>query len=218
MPPVNDPKGVHRPVMARCTEEVRLGGRDDREAVMRKLVVAAMGTAALLLAPANADAKAKHTTCNDDKLVTDYSTNYHAVARLHGPRAPGRNIRKWGLSNGRKSTCGHIRRSLDTLRSLRMPVRAATLVTTGPPPQPPAGTQTVHAGGTLASIAQCESGGNPSTNTGNGFYGKYQFTQSTWQSVGGSGNPAYASEAEQDKRAAMLYAREGPGPWPVCGR
>jgi hypothetical protein len=74
------------------------------------------------------------------------------------------------------------------------------------------------AGGTLSSIAACESGGDPSANTGNGFYGKYQFTQSTWASVGGSGNPAAASEAEQDHRAAMLYAREGSSPWPVCGR
>jgi hypothetical protein len=71
---------------------------------------------------------------------------------------------------------------------------------------------------TLEAIARCESGGNPRTNTGNGFYGKYQFTMQTWQSVGGSGNPAAASEAEQNQRAAMLYAREGASPWPVCGR
>ena len=61
----------------------------------------------------------------------------------------------------------------------------------------------------LQAIAACESGGNPSTNTGNGFYGKYQFTQATWQSVGGTGNPAAASEAEQDRRAAKLYAQAG---------
>jgi len=70
----------------------------------------------------------------------------------------------------------------------------------------------------LEAIAACESGGNPSTNTGNGFYGKYQFTQSTWSSVGGTGNPATASEAEQDRRAAMLYSQQGSTPWPVCGR
>ena len=69
----------------------------------------------------------------------------------------------------------------------------------------------------LQAIAACESGGNPSTDTGNGFYGKYQFTQATWQSVGGTGNPAAASEAEQDRRAAMLYARTGASSWPVCG-
>jgi hypothetical protein len=71
---------------------------------------------------------------------------------------------------------------------------------------------------TMQAIAQCESGGNPATDTGNGFYGKYQFTLETWQAVGGTGNPAHASEAEQDRRAAALYAQAGPSPWPVCGR
>ena len=71
---------------------------------------------------------------------------------------------------------------------------------------------------TLQAIAACESGGNPATDTGNGFYGKYQFTLPTWAAVGGTGNPARASEAEQDRRATMLYAREGASPWPVCGR
>jgi hypothetical protein len=79
-------------------------------------------------------------------------------------------------------------------------------------------TMNVSASPTLEAIAACESGGNPGTNTGNGFYGKFQFTQSTWESVGGSGNPAAASEAEQNQRAATLYAREGSSPWPVCGR
>jgi hypothetical protein len=71
---------------------------------------------------------------------------------------------------------------------------------------------------TLEAIAACESGGNPSTDTGNGFYGKYQFTMETWQSVGGTGNPAAASEGEQNRRAAKLYASAGASPWPVCGR
>jgi hypothetical protein len=71
---------------------------------------------------------------------------------------------------------------------------------------------------TLQAIAACESGGNPATDTGNGFYGKYQFDLQTWAAVGGSGNPAHASEAEQDRRATMLYAQAGPSPWPVCGR
>jgi hypothetical protein len=71
---------------------------------------------------------------------------------------------------------------------------------------------------TLEAIAACESGGNPATDTGNGFYGKYQFTLETWHAVGGTGNPAQASEAEQDRRAAALYEQTGPSPWPVCGR
>lgn len=70
----------------------------------------------------------------------------------------------------------------------------------------------------LAAIRNCESGGDYSSNTGNGFYGAYQFMQGTWEAVGGSGNPADASPAEQDKRAAILYAQSGAGQWPVCGQ
>jgi hypothetical protein len=73
--------------------------------------------------------------------------------------------------------------------------------------------------GHLQAIAACESGGNPSAVGGGGAYrGKYQFDQGTWASVGGSGDPAAAPEAEQDKRAAMLYSRTGASSWPVCGR
>ncbi len=78
--------------------------------------------------------------------------------------------------------------------------------------------QPVGASPALEAIAACESGGNPATDTGNGFYGKYQFDLGTWASVGGTGNPAAASESEQNRRAALLYARAGASPWPVCGR
>jgi hypothetical protein len=71
---------------------------------------------------------------------------------------------------------------------------------------------------TLNGIAACESHGNPRAIGGGGAYrGKYQFSYSTWAAVGGSGDPAAAPEAEQDRRAAMLYARSGAGQWPVCG-
>ena len=70
----------------------------------------------------------------------------------------------------------------------------------------------------LEAIAQCESGGDPTAIGGGGLYrGKYQFSVDTWQSVGGSGDPAAAPEAEQDRRAAILLARSGTGQWPVCG-
>jgi len=70
---------------------------------------------------------------------------------------------------------------------------------------------------TLASIRACESGGNYSTDTGNGYYGAYQFDLTTWAGVGGYGSPAQASAAEQDYRAAVLYQQRGSAPWPVCG-
>lgn len=71
---------------------------------------------------------------------------------------------------------------------------------------------------TLEAIAACESGGDPTIVSSDGTYrGKYQFSFSTWASVGGSGDPAAAPEQEQDYRAALLYAASGSSPWPVCG-
>lgn len=71
---------------------------------------------------------------------------------------------------------------------------------------------------TLEAIAACESGGDPAAVSADGTYrGKYQFDYGTWAAVGGSGDPAAAPEAEQDYRAALLYAQAGSSPWPVCG-
>lgn len=71
---------------------------------------------------------------------------------------------------------------------------------------------------TLESIAACESGGDPTVVDASGTYhGKYQFDVGTWASVGGSGLPSEAPEAEQDYRAALLYSQSGSTPWPVCG-
>jgi hypothetical protein len=71
---------------------------------------------------------------------------------------------------------------------------------------------------TLDAIGACESGGDPAAVSSDGTYrGKYQFDYGTWESMGGSGDPAAASESEQDYRAALLYAASGSRPWPVCG-
>ncbi len=71
---------------------------------------------------------------------------------------------------------------------------------------------------TLDAIGACESGGDPTAVSSDGSYrGKYQFDFGTWESVGGSGDPAAAPEQEQDYRAALLYAQSGSSPWPVCG-
>lgn len=69
----------------------------------------------------------------------------------------------------------------------------------------------------LERIAQCESGGNPRAISPGGTYrGKYQFDRQTWRSMGGSGDPARASEAEQDRRALALLRERGTSPWPNC--
>ncbi|MAU84060.1 transglycosylase family protein [Gordonia sp. Z-3] len=67
------------------------------------------------------------------------------------------------------------------------------------------------------AVAQCESGGNWGINTGNGYYGGLQFSQSTWEANGGVGNPANASKAEQIRVAENVLATQGAGAWPTCG-
>lgn len=69
-----------------------------------------------------------------------------------------------------------------------------------------------------SALAQCESGGNPRAVNSAGYYGLYQFSVSTWHSVGGSGNPIDNSAGEQTYRAKLLYKKAGAGQWPVCGR
>jgi resuscitation-promoting factor RpfA len=64
----------------------------------------------------------------------------------------------------------------------------------------------------------CESGDNYRINTGNGYYGAYQFDAGTWRAYGGRGLPHQAAPAEQDRRAKMLYNARGWSPWPACSR
>ena len=122
---------------------------------------------------------------------------------------PGRNILRKGVKTGdgrvRAATRAELRRSIRVLDRMS----AAPAV-----PAAPAGAPS----GQLQAIAACESGGDPTAIGGGGLYrGKYQFSYETWQSVGGTGGPAAAPQAEQDSRAADLLARDGAGHWPVCG-
>lgn len=86
-----------------------------------------------------------------------------------------------------------------------------------PPPPPTSG------GGGLDwdAVAQCESGGDWSINTGNGFYGGLQFDYSTWLAYGGGAYASRADLASRDQQIAVatkLYDARGSSPWPVCGQ
>lgn len=83
------------------------------------------------------------------------------------------------------------------------------VVTTTTAPPPPAG-------GVWYELRVCESGDDYAANTGNGFYGAYQFLLSTWYSLGFTGLPSDASPATQDRAAEELQAEAGWGQWPVC--
>jgi hypothetical protein len=72
--------------------------------------------------------------------------------------------------------------------------------------------------GPWACIARYESGGNPATDTGNGYYGGLQFSMSTWATYGGTGNPAQASIATQEAVAERVLAGQGWRAWPNTSR
>jgi peptidoglycan hydrolase-like protein with peptidoglycan-binding domain len=100
---------------------------------------------------------------------------------------------------------------------LKATIKAAPVATTKP-----AAVNVVYAantlGGVWACIRQHESGGNYATNTGNGYYGAYQFALATWRALGGSGLPSSAPPAVQDAMAQKLQAQSGWGQWPVTSR
>ncbi|WP_010145907.1 transglycosylase family protein [Serinicoccus profundi] len=82
-----------------------------------------------------------------------------------------------------------------------------------------AGSAQAASGATWDAVAECESGGNWSINTGNGYYGGLQFAQSTWEGFGGTQYAARADLASRDQQIAIaenVLAGQGPGAWPVC--
>jgi predicted secreted protein len=98
---------------------------------------------------------------------------------------------------------------------------AAPTTTTSPPTtQPPVKPVAHNASEWLAKLAQCESGGNPTTNTGNGYYGMYQFMKATWDSMGtGYAWPHEAPAEVQTDAAYRLIQRSGAhSQFPGCSR
>ncbi|CAB4951393.1 unannotated protein [freshwater metagenome] len=209
-------------------------------ATKNTLIAVAAATAAFAGLPTAASAASSGAKDPSDGLVNAYDTVYDRVVDAGGE--PGRNIAEDGVredGDARPATRSEVVESLTTLRrmhvslkpgsaqaraSLQSPVTGSATPAVaggaqGTAPAPASSSAPAPAsGGGLESVAQCESGGDPSAVSPDGQYrGKYQFDQQTWNSVGGSGDPAAAPEAEQDARAAQLQAQRGSSPWPVCG-
>jgi len=83
-------------------------------------------------------------------------------------------------------------------------------------PPPPSPAPSGGSPGVWAELRQCESGGDYAEDSGNGYYGAYQFALGTWQSLGYGGLPSQAAPAVQDQAAQRLQARSGWGQWPAC--
>jgi hypothetical protein len=164
----------------------------------------------------------------ETRLERAYSANYHAVAKKHGARAPGRDIRKLGvryvwhsLDGTRKHWATRPARRADLARSLRQLKRLLHPFTSASPPrQPPAGVLTPRTGYAIpAYIVDCESGGDPqAVNVHNPDRpaGIYQMTTDTWLGYGGgqfAPTADLATPSQQGIIAARLWADRGSTPW-----
>jgi peptidoglycan hydrolase-like protein with peptidoglycan-binding domain len=183
---------------------------------VRRLAVLALTLAAVLAAATTAlaadDAKtggvaAEETQATPKKVTT------RQIQKALGIKADGvmgpktrRAIKRFQKRNGLKAdgVAGPA-----TLEKLGLPTPQDSTLTSVPTGDPVA---------ILAQIAECESGGDPTAVSPTGKYrGKYQFSQPTWESLGGTGKPDEAEETVQDELALALYNERGLAPWPSCG-
>jgi Transglycosylase-like domain len=183
---------------------------------MRFLPLALIAVLALAL-PTTASArdpfpKSAGTKCKSAVIKAHYSARYYRVKARHGTRTPGRNIRRYGLNNHRKSKCKHLRRSSRTFKRWL-----------APPPAPvyagdtsSANHEPAYAGGAYSiptDIVMCESGGDyGAVNPSSGAFGAYQVLPSTWSALC---SDLARDPAGQDACAARIMATQGRGAW-VC--
>jgi hypothetical protein len=178
--------------------------------------IAMLGAAGALAGPALALADEPATPAGNDTLHAGLGDAPTVRADMRG-HLHDRLLRRHrrltrALGDGRNRDAhvwsnGRLRREIARLRRELRARESATTSSTASAATPQ-----------MSAIAACESGGDPHAVGGGGaFRGKYQFTYASWQAVGGSGDPASAPEAEQDRRAAQLMATSGSQNWPVCG-
>ncbi len=158
--------------------------------------------------------------------VTEVQPVDYATVETDDPQAPegDRTVTQEGVE-GKRTITWRVTRT-DGVETGREQVGAAVttapvdeLVSVGTKEAPAAASTAVVSADGLnwAALARCESGGRPDAVSASGTYrGLYQFSRATWAGVGGTGDPAAASVAEQTMRAQMLYARSGAGQW-GCG-
>jgi peptidoglycan hydrolase-like protein with peptidoglycan-binding domain len=183
---------------------------------MRRLAVLALTLAMLLTAAASAladDAKTGGATAEAQAKPKKKKVTTRQIQKALGIRADGvmgpktrRAIKRFQRRNGLKAD-GIVGPA--TLAKLGLTKPADSTLDAAPTGDPAT---------LLARIAECESGGDPTAVSPTGKYrGKYQFSQATWEALGGTGKPDEADEATQDQLALALYNERGLAPWPSCG-
>lgn len=196
--------------------------RPSTRRVARTLTIAGLGAGISAAGAGAAFASSDYVVKPGDTLseiAQANGANWHELARMNNLKDPdliliGQTLTLDGVKKAadpsprkvtKKAESREVRKTERKVRSSRSEDR-------------PASRAKANLSGAWAKVANCESSGNPRAVNGAGYYGLFQFDKQTWRSVGGSGNPANASAAEQLSRAKKLYAQRGASPWPVCGK
>jgi LysM repeat protein len=185
--------------------------------VARTISIAGLGAGITAAGAASAFATDYKVKAGDtlSEIAEAHGANWHELARINHLKDPnliliGQTLSLDGVTKAaaepRVTTKAQPKKKVRTERSSRSEDR------------PAARSGKANLSGAWAKVANCESSGNPRAVNPAGYYGLFQFDLQTWRSVGGSGNPAKASAAEQLMRAKKLYAQRGASPWPVCGK
>jgi len=189
--------------------------------VARTLSIAGLG-AGITAAGAGAAFATDYTVKSGDTLSEIAQANgadWHELARINNLKDPNLILIGQTLTlDGVKKAAADPAPRVTAKRSETKTTRSDRDNRTSRSEDRPKSSGKANLSGAWAKVANCESSGNPRAVNPAGYYGLFQFDLQTWRTVGGSGNPAKASAAEQLMRAKKLYAQRGASPWPVCGR
>lgn len=189
--------------------------------VARTISIAGLG-AGITAAGAGAAFATDYTVKSGDTLSEIAQANgadWHELARINNLKDPDLILIGQTLSlDGVKKAATAPRKATPKKVEAKKIRKTERKVKTSRSEDRPASSGKANLSGAWAKVANCESSGNPRAVNPAGYYGLFQFDLQTWRSVGGSGNPAKASAAEQLMRAKKLYAQRGASPWPVCGK
>ena len=195
-----------------------------RTSLSRTFTVAAVGVATLALGATGAAADDVHTVEAGDTLTdiangTESVDDWRELAELNDDIIDDPDLIQIGLElalhGDAEGTTPEAPSSSDEAADESAAEPEATETDQTSSGDPAAAAQNVSLE-TWEALAQCESSGDWSINTSNGFYGGLQFTQQSWEWVGGTGQPHHASKAEQIERAEILLERQGWDAWPSC--
>ena len=190
--------------------------------VVRTLSIAGLGAGITAAGAGGAFAADYKVKAGDtlSEIAQANGADWHQLAKLNNLKDPDLILigQTLTLDGVKKATAPRQKRATPTVKKTKTVKKTVRKSRATRSDSRPAASSSASMSAAWRKVANCESSGNPRAVNPAGYYGLFQFDLRTWRSVGGSGNPAKASAAEQLMRAKKLYSQRGASPWPVCGR